>query len=238
MLKLHGSSPRCGLVRRRHSFSQMPEESQNPLPGPERSYNSEPSRPSLLAMKAAEDAALLSKVEQGDQDAMASLFDRYSGMVYSVALRVLKDAGQAEDVMQDIFIQIWKKPGAFVSGRGSLGAWLVVVARNRAIDSLRRRRPTDSVEDVVLASSTDLAAEAERNTLMAKVRVYLHQLPPEQRKSVEMAYFEGMSHSEIAEKTGDPLGTVKTRIRLALITLRKAMQGKAVPGQMMQGEAG
>jgi RNA polymerase sigma-70 factor (ECF subfamily) len=216
----------------------MPAESQNPLTAPERSYNSEPSKASMLAMKAAEDAALLNSVEQGDPDAMAALFDRYSGIVYSVALRVLRDAGQAEDVMQDIFIQIWKKPGAFVSGRGSLGAWLVVVARNRAIDSLRRRRPTDSVEDVVLVSSTDLAAEAERNTLMEKVRACLPQLPPEQRKSVEMAYFEGMSHSEIAEKTGDPLGTVKTRIRLALITLRKAMQGKPVAGQIIQGEAG
>src|SRR5271156_4550847 len=216
----------------------MPEESQNPLPAPARSYDSDPVKASLLATKAAEDAALLAKVEQGDQEAMGKLFDRYSGIVYSVALRVLKDTGQAEDVMQDIFIQIWKKPSAFISGRGSLGAWLVVVARNRAIDSLRRRRPTDSVDDVVLASSTDLASEAERNTLMEKVRTYLNKLPPEQKKSVEMAYFEGLSHSEIAEKTGDPLGTVKTRIRLALITLRKAMQGKAIPGQMMQGEAG
>jgi len=216
----------------------MPEESQNPVPAPGRSYSSDPAKASPSASRASEDAALLIRVEGGDQEAMAALFDRYSGIVYSVAMRVLKDTGQAEDVMQDVFIQLWKKPGTFVSGRGSLGGWLVVVARNRAIDSLRRRRPTDSVEDVVLASSTDLAAEAERNTLMEKVRIYLHQLPPEQRKSVEMAYFEGMSHSEIAEKTGDPLGTVKTRIRLALITLRKAMQDKAIPGQMMQGEAG
>jgi RNA polymerase sigma-70 factor (ECF subfamily) len=215
----------------------MPEESQNPPGTPERSYNSEPLKDRMRVASAAEDAALLGRVEQGDQQAMAVLFDRYSGMVYSVALRVLKDTGQAEDVMQDIFIQIWKRPGGFVSGRGSLGAWLVVVARNRAIDSLRRRRPTDSVEDVVLASSTDLAAEAERNTLMEKVRAYLSQLPPEQRKSVEMAYFEGLSHSEIAEKTGDPLGTVKTRIRLALITLRKAMQVKGMPGSAMTGEA-
>ncbi len=214
----------------------MSDPSQNPLVPPARTYNSDPGKASLMASKAAEDAGLLTGVEQGDQAAMASLFDRYSGIVYSVALRVLKDTAQAEDVMQDIFIQIWKKPSAFVSGRGSLGAWLVVVARNRAIDSLRRRRPTDSVEDVVLASSTDLAAEAERNTLMEKVRVYLGQLPPEQRKSVEMAYFEGMSHTEIAEKTGDPLGTVKTRIRLALITLRKAMQGNS--GPIVQGEAG
>lgn len=208
----------------------MPEESQNPLPSPARSYNSEPSLAGPLATKAAEDAALLVKVEQGDQQAMGLLFDRYSGIVYSVALRVLKDTGQAEDVTQDIFIQIWKKPGAFISGRGSLGAWLAVVARNRAIDNLRRRRPMDFIDDVVLAASTDLAAEAERNALMGKVRTYMHQLPPEQRKAVEMAYFEGMSHSEIAEKTGDPLGTVKTRIRLALITLRRAMQGKAPPG--------
>jgi RNA polymerase sigma-70 factor, ECF subfamily len=215
----------------------MPEESQNPLSATQRSFNSDPSRASMLATKASEDAALLNKVEQGDQSAMGALFDRYSGIVYSVALRVLKDTGQAEDVMQDIFIQIWKKPTAFISGRGSLGAWLVVVARNRAIDGLRRRRPTDSVDDVVLASSTDLAAEAERNTLMEKVRVIMHDLPLEQRKSVEMAYFEGMSHSEISEKTGDPLGTVKTRIRLALITLRKAMQGKPIPGQTIQGEA-
>jgi len=215
----------------------MPEQSPNPLAPPERSYNSEPSKGSLQAAKAAEDAAILGRVEQGDQAAMGLLFDRYSSIVYSVALRVLKDTGQAEDVMQDIFIQIWKKPGAFISGRGSLGAWLVVVARNRAIDSLRRRRHTDSVEDVVLASSTDLAAEAERNTLMEKVRIYMHQLPPEQRKSVELAYFEGMSHSEIAEKTGDPLGTVKTRIRLALIALRKAMQSKSIPSSSVRGGA-
>ena len=215
----------------------MPEESQNPLAPRERSYNSEPSKANLQAAKASEDAAILERVEHGDQEAMGLLFDRYSGIVYSVALRVLKDTGQAEDVMQDIFIQIWKKPGAFISGRGSLGAWLVVVARNRAIDALRRRRPTDSVEDVVLTSSTDLAAEAERNTLMEKVRAYMGQLPPEQRKSVEMAYFEGLSHSEIAEKTGDPLGTVKTRIRLALITLRKAMQSKSVASSSVRGEA-
>jgi RNA polymerase sigma-70 factor (ECF subfamily) len=214
----------------------MPDESQNPVAPPARTYNSEPSTTDLPAARAAEDAAFLLRVQEGDQQAMATLYDRYSGIVYSVALRVLKDTGQAEDVTQDIFIQIWKKPGAFVSGRGSLGAWLVVVARNRAIDALRRRRPTDSVDDVVLVSSTDLASEAERNGLMEKVRIYLHQLPPEQRKSVEMAYFEGMSHTEIAEKTGDPLGTVKTRIRLALITLRKSMHGAAAPGQAKQGE--
>jgi RNA polymerase sigma-70 factor (ECF subfamily) len=168
---------------------------------------------------------LLTRVKGGDQQAMTELFDQYSGMVYSVALRVLKDPGQAEDVMQEIFFQVWRNPNAFVSGRGSLGAWLAVMARNRAIDSLRRRRPTDSVEDVVLASPLDLGSEVERNRMMEKVRGVLKDLPMEQQKSVELAFFEGLTHSEIAARTGDPLGTVKTRIRSALITLRKAISG-------------
>ena len=157
--------------------------------------------------------------------AMAEVFDRYGGLVYSVALRVLKEPDQAEDVMQDIFFQLWKGTGTYVEGRGSLGAWLAVVARNRAIDSLRRKKPTDSVEDVVLPAKTDLASESERNLMIEKVRVVMQGLPPEQQKLVELAFFEGMSHSEIAEMTGDALGTVKTRIRTALMTLRKGVQG-------------
>src|SRR5579871_1543020 len=157
---------------------------------------------------AGRDALLLTRAKGGDQRAMTELFDQYSGMVYSVALRVLKDPSQAEDVMQEIFFQVWRNPDAFVSGRGSLGAWLAVMARNRAIDSLRRRKPSDSVDDVVLASSSDLGSEVERNRMMEKVRGVLQGLPMEQQKSVELAFFEGLTHSEIAERTGDPLGTV------------------------------
>ncbi len=170
------------------------------------------------------DELLLDRIRTNDQNAMAALFDRYGSMVYSVALRVLKDPGHAEDVMQEIFFQVWKNPTRFVQGRGSLGAWLAVVTRNRAIDSLRRRKPTDSVDDVVLTSKTNLASEVERNTIMEKVRAVLENLPSEQQKSVALAFFEGLSHAEIAARTGDPLGTVKTRIRLALISLRKAIQ--------------
>jgi RNA polymerase sigma-70 factor, ECF subfamily len=169
------------------------------------------------------DDLLLTRAKGGDQQAMTELFDQYSGMVYSVALRVLNDPGQAEDVMQEIFFQVWRNPNAFVTGRGSLGAWLAVMARNRAIDSLRRRRPTDSVDDVVLVSQSDIGSEVERNRMMEKVRGILKDLPMEQQKSVEMAFFEGLTHSEIAARTGDPLGTVKTRIRSALMTLRKAI---------------
>lgn len=195
----------------------MLQPSSNPNPLGDRTSNSD------AASGSSDDSTLLARIGQGDETGMEAIFKRYSGPVYSVALRVLHDSGQAEDVMQEIFLQLWRNPEAFVHGRGSLGAWLVVVARNRAIDVLRRRKPTDSVDEVVLASPCDISAEAERNGMMEKVRVILADLPEEQRKSLELAYFEGLSHSEIASRTGDPLGTVKTRIRLGLMSLRKAL---------------
>jgi RNA polymerase sigma-70 factor (ECF subfamily) len=210
------------------SASAMPDKTPNPIGQPERSTIRDASQKGGMAdgitSAAAEESALLQRIRQGDQTAMAELFDRYGRAVYSVALRILKDSGHAEDVMQEIFFQIWRNSDSFVQGRGSLGAWLVVVARNRSIDLLRRRKPTDSVDDVVLASPCNLAEEAEHNAMMEKVRKVLQDLPAEQQRSMELAFFEGLSHAEIAERTGDPLGTVKTRIRLALITLRKAFQ--------------
>lgn len=170
------------------------------------------------------DGALLERVKANDQGAMGEFCDRYGRLVYSVALRVLKDPSQAEDLMQEVFLQVWRNPGAFERGRGTLGAWLAVVARNRAVDVLRRRKPNDSVDDVVLTSSTNLASEVERNSMMEKVRQAMGGLPEEQQRSVELAFFEGMTHAEIAARTGDPLGTVKTRIRTALMSLRKAVQ--------------
>jgi RNA polymerase sigma-70 factor, ECF subfamily len=171
-----------------------------------------------------DDSSLLGMVQNGDERAMASLFDRYSRVVYSVALRVLRDPSSAEDVLQEVFMQIWRNPDSFTAARGSLGGWLAIVSRNRSIDALRRRRPSTNVEDVVLASSCNLADEAERNSLMERARTVILKLPKDQRKTLEMAFFDGLTHSEIAEMTGDPLGTVKTRIRSALLTLRKAFQ--------------
>ena len=171
-----------------------------------------------------DDASLLALVRTGNEQAMASLFDHYSSVVYSVALRVLRDPASAEDVLQEIFMQVWRNPDSFSATRGSLGGWLAVVSRNRSIDALRRKRPTDSIEDVILASPYNLANEAERNSLIERARGVIVKLPVEQRKTLEMAFFDGLTHSEIAEMTGDPLGTVKTRIRSALLTLRKAFQ--------------
>lgn len=179
--------------------------------------------PQPASMASAEDGVLLALVGQGDENAMAALFDRYSRLVYSVSLRVLRDPAAAEDVLQEVFMQIWRKPDAVAAGRGTVGAWLAVVSRNRSIDSIRRRKPSDSVDDVILVANYDLAKEAERNFMMDKARVVIGTLPVEQRKTLEMAFFDGLTHTEIAETTGDALGTVKTRIRAALLVLRKAM---------------
>jgi len=194
----------------------MPEDSQNPERDLARMKDSGAQYPA--------DAELLKRISQRDEAAMASLFDRYARIVYSIALRVLHDPSEAEDVMQEVLMQVWRGAPSFIVGRGSLGGWLAVVARNRAIDVLRRRHPSDPVDEVALPASTDLASEAERNTLIERLRKIMQQLPIEQQKSVQLAFFEGLSHSEIADKTGEPLGTVKTRIRLALISLRKALQ--------------
>jgi len=171
-----------------------------------------------------DDPSLLALVQSGDEHAMASLFDRYSKIVYSVALRVLRDPASAEDVLQEVFMQIWRNPDSFTSARGSLGGWLAIVSRNRSIDALRRKRPSTNVDDIALASPFNLADDSERTLLMERARGAIVLLPMEQRKTLEMAFFDGLTHSEIAEMTGDPLGTVKTRIRSALLTLRKAFQ--------------
>jgi RNA polymerase sigma-70 factor (ECF subfamily) len=184
--------------------------------------------PDLLSMHPPEnheeDTELLVRIHGGDDQAMASLYDRYSRIVYSVALRVLRDAASAEDVLQEIFMQVWRNPKSFSPARGSLGGWLAVVTRNRSIDALRRKRPMDPIDELQLPSKCNLADEAERSTMMERARVVIQQLPVEQRKTLEMAFFDGLTHSEIAEMTGDPLGTVKTRIRSALLALRKAFQ--------------
>ena len=170
------------------------------------------------------DQALIDRVRVREQRAMTEIFDRYAGLVYSAALRVLKDSGHAEDVMQEIFFQLWRNPDSFSPSRGSLVTWLLVVARNRAIDHLRQRKPGETVDEVVIASSMQLENETERNLIMQRVRGILNDLPREQQQSLQMAFFDGLTHTEIAEKTGQPLGTVKTRIRSALISLRKRLE--------------
>ena len=172
-----------------------------------------------------DDTALLGAVADGSQDAMAAVFDRYSRIVYCIALRVLREPGLAEDVMQEVLLQVWKRPQSFVAQRGNLAAWLSVVTRNRAIDVLRKRSPLDPLGDLPLPDPRDMTLASEQGWLMDKIRGVLSSLPAEQQGPLELAYFQGLSHTEIAERTGSPLGTVKTRIRAGLMTIRKAMNG-------------
>lgn len=153
---------------------------------------------------------------------MAQLYDRYSGVVYSVALRVLGDSAGAEDILQDVFMQLWRNPKMFDANRGSLPGWLAVITRNRAIDSLRKRRPEDEISDVVVSVEPDLVRGIEWSRALDKIRGSLGTMPPPQRSALEMSFFEGLTHTEIAEKTGEPLGTIKTRIRTGLLALRRA----------------
>jgi len=172
------------------------------------------------------DGALVAAIRNGNQEAMAELYDRYSSVVYAVALRVLGDTSAAEDVLQEIFMQLWRKPGAFDASRGNLAPWLAVITRNRAVDVLRKRRPQSELEDTTLTVDPDFAGEADRGLIVEKVRSALQAMSSQQRSALEMAYFEGYSHSEISAKTGEPLGTIKTRIRSGLMQLRKLVETK------------
>ncbi len=171
----------------------------------------------------APDAELLERIRRGDERAMAELYDRFSAVVFSAALRVLGEASQAEDVLQEVFLQLWRNPSAFDANRGSLAAWLAVIARHRAIDHLRRRRPEMDFEEVVLSVDPGLDTQAARAEAIGRIRAVMDGMSDEQRSALEMAFFEGLTHTEIADKTGEPLGTIKTRIRSALIAIRKAL---------------
>jgi RNA polymerase sigma-70 factor (ECF subfamily) len=169
-----------------------------------------------------EDAALIARIRGGNENAMADLYDRYSGLVYGVALRVLGDTAAAEDLLQEVFLQLWRNPQAFDADRGRLAPWLAVIARNRAIDVLRKRPLEENIDELPISTGVDLEDDAAQRLAIEKVRSILGQLPQEQRKVLEMAFFAGMTHTEIAGKTGEPLGTIKTRIRSGLLALRKA----------------
>jgi RNA polymerase sigma-70 factor (ECF subfamily) len=202
----------------------MSTQSDNPVPPDPRTQDEVAISSGMYRDDVGSDKSLMDRVRVREQQAMAEIFDRYARLVYSVALRVLNDSGHAEDVMQEIFFQLWRNPDSFSSARGSLGAWLMVVARNRAIDHLRQRRSAEPVDEVIVASATNLENEAQRSIIIQRVQGIIGDLPKEQQQSLQMAFFEGLSHSEIAEKTGQPLGTVKTRIRSALTSLRKRLE--------------
>ena len=171
-----------------------------------------------------QDAALVARVRSGDHAAMTELYDRYSSLVYAVALRVLGETAAAEDVLQEVFLKLWRNPGAFDAARGQLAPWLAVIARHRAIDQVRGRREQTDIEDITLSVDAHLEEAADRDRAAEKVRGVLAGMPAEQRHALELAFFQGLTHTEIAQQIGEPLGTVKSRIHSGLIQLRKAFQ--------------
>ncbi len=175
------------------------------------------------------DASLIRRIADGDDTALAILYDRYAGIVYSVAVRILNDVGAAEEILQDIFHQLWRTASNFDSARGTLPGWLLVTARNRAIDRLRRRRPGDggTIQENLIPFSFNLESSVAQNELMARIKAVVAEMPGPQRQALELAYFEGLTHSEIAQRTGEPLGTIKTRLRTGLQTLKRVFSTSA-----------
>jgi RNA polymerase sigma-70 factor (ECF subfamily) len=171
------------------------------------------------------DAALIQRIVQRDETALETLYDRYSSMLSSVLNRILHDTQAAEEILQDIFYQLWNRTAQFDASRGSLPGWLMVIARNRAFSRLRRHNPAAGEElfENTIVLPFNLESSVSQEQILSRVKSAMESLPREQRDAVELAFFEGLTHSEIAQRTGDPLGTVKTRVRSALETLRRKL---------------
>lgn len=175
-------------------------------------------------------AELIRGVADGDQQSLAALYDATSRTVYGLLLRILADASAAEEVLLDVYTQVWRQAATYSRERGTALAWLTTIARSRAIDRLRRGRqeqqrtePLDPAQQFA-ARGTSAEDEVRAGEVRAVVRRALDSLAPEQREVIELAYYGGMSHSEIAAARGLPLGTVKTRTRLGMMRLREMLK--------------
>jgi RNA polymerase sigma-70 factor (ECF subfamily) len=178
------------------------------------------------------DAALVRRMAGGDESALGMLYDRWQAQVFSLAAHLLRDQDEAEEVVEETFWQAWRQAGRFAAERGAVGSWLTIIARTRALDRIRARTRLRAAHDASVLADPLAHAEASADDALhdlvaaerrAAVRRALDALPDEQRRTLEMAYFGGMSQSEIAEATGEPLGTVKTRTRLGLQRLRRVL---------------
>lgn len=182
------------------------------------------------------DREAVSRMRAGDASGLDEVYQRYARPVYSLALRILREPSAAEDLTQDVFLKLWRQPETYDADRGALSAWLLSVAHNRAVDLIRRRR----VRDEEPLSESHGAAEVLRDGLVdpselaglqetaVAVRRALTQIPNEQRRAIEMAFFQGKTHVEIAAELGEPLGTTKTRIRLGMRKMRALLDAEGV----------
>jgi RNA polymerase sigma-70 factor (ECF subfamily) len=175
------------------------------------------------------DRAVLARVAGGELDALDELYERYKTMAYSIAYRITNDATLAEDVVQDAFLGAWRNAAHYLQGRGSVKTWLLSIVHHRAIDAIRRRRPTTELperEDVPPPALRlpDVWAEVAAGLDAEAVRRALDALSDVQREAIELAYFGGLTQQEVAARTGAPLGTVKSRMRLGLLAMRRELE--------------
>jgi RNA polymerase sigma-70 factor (ECF subfamily) len=179
------------------------------------------------------DLDLLDHISEQDRDALAELYDRYGRRVFALAARILNDPNSSEEVTQDVFLSVWRRGSSYSATKGKFTTWLFSIAHNRTIDELRKRRrdrnrQNDDIEDHLDIESFEISPleNAVAQSEYVKVREAMAGLPVEQREVVELSYFKGLTQAEIAEKTGQPLGTVKTRMRLALKKLRSNLSSE------------
>ena len=176
-----------------------------------------------MSQQLSKDADIVARLLGGDKEGLVRLYDEYASLIYGVALRVLRNAAAAEDVVQEVFLQLWRNPASFDPQRGRLAPWLAVITRHKAVDSLRKLKfEADSSETPLfdpLATEASVHTSADAN----RARRLMAQLPTEQRQVLELAFLDGLTHVEIADRLRQPLGTIKSRIRLGLLSLRKEL---------------
>jgi RNA polymerase sigma-70 factor (ECF subfamily) len=182
--------------------------------------------------KSLDDEELMERLYQRDLEAFRALYERYGSLVYSTCLRIVRDAPVAEDMVQEIFLRIWRKPESYLPQRGRFVTWLTSVTRNRAVDEIRSRNrrfrhetasPEEQEREVPASETMDPALTAELSDQRRLIMAALEGIPADQRQVIELAYFGGLTQQEISERLSQPLGTVKTRIRLGMQKLRSAL---------------
>jgi RNA polymerase sigma-70 factor (ECF subfamily) len=190
------------------------------------------------------DADAMRRMAGGDGSALAELYDRHARSLFSLAVRILRDHGDAEEIVQDVFAQAWRQAARYDTSRGVVVAWLLMMARSRAIDRLRARRgqpPLQGDHPTALRDVADAGQPVDLALLtadqIAHVRAALEALPDVQRTAIELAFHEGLTHAEVAERLAQPLGTIKTRIRLGLLRLRAALPTHAEASESKGGDA-
>jgi RNA polymerase sigma-70 factor (ECF subfamily) len=177
-----------------------------------------------------DDTPLLGRVARGDSRALKTLYDRHAGRALGLALRILSAQGEAEEIVQETFLEVWRRARDYDAARGSAAAWIATIARTRAIDRLRARSAASRTRRALAAEPAREAAptpleDVEQRAARERIAAAMATLPDEQRKPIELAFFEGLSYPEIAERTDAPLGTIKTRVRLGMEKLAAQLKG-------------